>query len=123
MKLLAMLKAAFSSAPRRAPADCAQLIRSGEALLVDVRESGEWAEGVADKAALLAMSDLTGPRAAWGPFLAKVKDREIFLYCASGTRSGLAARLLAAEGIRATNTGGLGDWLAAGWPVSKPRSR
>ena len=46
--------------------------------------------------------------------------REILLYCASGGRSGMAARMLVAEGVRAANTGGLADWLDAGWPVVKP---
>lgn len=121
MNPLKMLKSLFTSAPRLAPADCAHRVRSGEALLIDVREPGEWAGGVAERALLLPLSDLTGSRAQWQPFLAKAGDREVFLYCASGGRSGLAARILAAEGVRAANTGGLAEWLDAGWPVAKAR--
>ena len=120
MNPFSMLKAAFRSAPSCAPADCAGRVRNGEALLVDVREPDEWADGVADSAILLSFSDFTGARAQWAGFLAGVKGREVLLYCASGARSGFAARVLSAEGIRATNTGGLGDWAAAGWPVSAP---
>jgi rhodanese-related sulfurtransferase len=120
MNLLKMLKSMFTSAPRFSPAECAHRIRSGEALLVDVREPGEWAGGVADRAALLPLSDLTGARVQWKKFLAETGDREVLLYCASGGRSGMAARILVAEGVRAANTGGLADWLAAGWPVAKP---
>ena len=120
MNLLKMLKSFFTSAPRLAPADCARQIRPGEALLIDVREPGEWANGVADCALLLPLSDLTGNRAKWQPVLAEARDRAVFLYCASGGRSGMAARILVAEGVRAANTGGLADWLAAGWPAAKP---
>ena len=108
------------------PADCASRIRNGEALLVDVREPAEWAGGVAESAKLLSFSDLNGPRAQWKQFLAEAKDREILLYCASGARSGMAARLLVSEGVRAANKGGIGDWLDAGWPMiklSKSRSK
>ncbi|MBI3886717.1 MAG: hypothetical protein HY302_13445, partial [Opitutae bacterium] len=87
---------------------------------IDVREPAEWAGGVAQSATLLAFSDLTGPRAQWKQFLADAAGREVLLYCASGSRSGLAARILVAEGVRAANTGGLADWRAAGWPVARP---
>lgn len=120
MKFLKLLKALFTSAPRAAPSDCAARVRSGEALLIDVREPGEWAGGVAHSATLLAFSDLTGQRAQWRQFLAAVGRREVLLYCASGSRSGLAARILVAEGVRAANTGGLADWRASGWPVARP---
>ncbi len=115
-----MFKFMFTSAPRVAPADCASRIRNGEAFLVDVREPGEWADGVAQSAKLLAFSDLTGARTQWRQFLIEAKDREVLLYCASGARSGMAARMLVAEGVRAANTGGLGDWIGAGWPVARP---
>jgi rhodanese-related sulfurtransferase len=120
MNIFKILKSLFTSAPRLAPADCARRIRAGEALLVDVREPGEWAGGVAQSAHLLSLSDLTGARVAWTPFLAEAKGREILVYCAAGGRSGIAARLLTAEGVRAANTGGLGDWRKAGWPVGAP---
>ena len=120
MSLLTLFKAMFTSAPRATPADCAARVRSGEALLVDVREPGEWSGGVAHSAKLLPLSDLTGARTQWKPFLADAAGREILLYCAAGGRSGLAARLLTVEGFRAANTGGLSDWAAAGWPVAKP---
>ena len=119
MSFLKMFKAMFTSAPRCAPSDCAARVRNGEALLVDVREPGEWTAGVAQSAKLLSFSDLTGARTQWKPFLAGAAGREIFLYCASGRRSGLAARILVSEGVRATNTGGLADWLDAGWPGAK----
>jgi len=121
MNLLKTMKALFTSAPRLAPADCCARVRAGEALLVDVREADEWHQGVAQHARLLPLSDLTGDRAQWRTFLAEAKNREILLYCASGGRSGLAARVLTQEGFRTANTGGLSDWAAAAWPVVRPK--
>jgi rhodanese-related sulfurtransferase len=123
MNLLKMLKSLFTSAPQLSPAECAHRVRSGAALLIDCREPGEWSGGVAQSATLLSFSDLTGARRQWAPFLAEATGKEVLLYCASGSRSGLAARILVAEGVRAANTGGLADWLAAGWPVARPRHR
>ena len=120
MNLFKMLKSLFTSAPRLAPRECADRIRSGEALLIDVREPSEWSSGVAQHAVMLSFSDLTGCRTQWKPFLADKSGKELLLYCASGGRSGMAARILAGEGFRAANTGGIGDWVNAGWPVVKP---
>lgn len=124
MSFLKTLKNMVTPAPRATPADSIARLRSGKALLVDVREPGEWTSGVAHSAVLLPLSDLTGPRVKWKPFLADVADRELLLYCASGARSRMAANLLAAEGFRAANAGGFSDWTQAGWAVEKPgRSR
>ncbi|OHE89123.1 MAG: hypothetical protein A3G75_09820 [Verrucomicrobia bacterium RIFCSPLOWO2_12_FULL_64_8] len=106
---------------RVAPAEAAQLVREQKAVLVDVRETEEWAAtGVAKPAAMLSFIDLTGPRDQWTPFLRQVGDREIILYCRSGARSGVAARLLAAEGFKTADLGTLRSWHRAGLPVCKP---
>ncbi len=121
MSLLKSLKSMFTPAPRVSLADAAARVRSGDALLVDVREPSEWSAGVAKGAALLPLSDLGGARTRWKDFLARAGDREVLLYCASGMRSGSAARILAGEGFNAANTGGLADWVSSGWPVVKPK--
>jgi rhodanese-related sulfurtransferase len=104
-----------------APTEAAQLVADGKAVLVDVREPDEWADGVAAPGELLALSDLQGARQTWKPFLEKNRDKELILYCRSGGRSGRAAQLLASEGFRTTNAGGFGDWARAGLPVRKPK--
>ena len=124
MNPLKMMKALFTSAPRLIPSECAARVHSGEAFLVDVREPGEWAAGVAHSARCIPLSDLTGSRTQWKKFLQEAAGREVLLYCASGGRSGMATRILTAEGVRAANTGGLSDWIDAGWPLAKQaRSR
>ncbi len=126
MSLLSRLSSLLSGGDtpgvrRVAPAEAAQLVREKKAVLVDVREPAEWAGGVAQKAVLLPLSDLTGARRQWQPFLDQVAGREILLYCHSGSRCGLAARILSAEGFKVANAGTLGAWHRAGLPVCKPK--
>lgn len=123
MSLLKTLKAMFTSAPRATPAEHSASLRAGTALLVDVREPREWTSGVAQSAALLPLSDLTGARQQWADFLAKNSGRELLVYCASGGRSAIAARILVSEGFRAANAGGFSEWAGAGWPVVKPSGK
>lgn len=121
MNFLRLITSAFQSVPRVRPAEAAPRIRAAEAILIDVREPGEWEAGVAEGAELLPLSDLGGRRERWRPFLEKHAGRELLCYCAAGGRSGIAARTLAAEGFRAANAGSLGEWSGAGWPVVPPR--
>lgn len=120
MNPLKLLTSMFTAAPRLQPSACAERVRSRAALLVDVREPGEWTTGVARDAALLPLTDLTGRRALWRPFLEANRDRELLFYCKSGGRSAIAARILAAEGFRTANVGRLADWSAAGWLIVAP---
>lgn len=123
MNPLKFFKAMLTPVPRLTPADCAARIHAGEALLIDVREAREWTDGVAQHAALLPLSDLQGARTQWAPSLARAGQRELLIYCAVGGRAGIAAKLLAAEGFKVANTGGLTDWLNADWPLVKPPAR
>ena len=93
-------------------------VKSGAAVLIDVREAADWAEtGVAEPAVLLALSDLRGARAQWKPFLEKNRGKLLLLSCRSGGRSGQAAAILAKEGFRTANVGGFRDWQAVGLPT------
>ncbi len=98
-------------------------LQAGTAVLVDIREPAEWTSGVARQSALLPYSDLRGDKAQWLPFLEKHRGQKLLLYCASGTRSGLAARQLRRDGFNAVNAGSLRDWDKAGWPVCSPPQR
>lgn len=101
-------------------AEAARRVAAREALLIDVREAAEWADGVAAPAYLAPLGDLQGSRRKWGLVLAELNGREALLYCASGTRSATAAQLLRREGHRATNIGAFRDWQRAGLPVRHP---
>lgn len=110
--------ATAAEVPDVAPADAAARVQAGTAVLVDVREPAEWKDtGVVATAHLLALSDLRGEREQWKAFLEAHRDQELILYCRSGNRSGQAAQILAAEGFRVANAGGLRDWIAADQPT------
>jgi len=122
--LLLLLPLAFlgwlfwRSRPEVRPPELLADLRSGRALLVDVREPGEWASGTARGAALLPLSDLRGDRRQWDGFLARHPGRPLFLYCQSGARSAMAAARLRRAGVDARNAGSLAAVTAAGWPTS-----
>lgn len=97
-----------------------RLVKEGKAVLIDVREPKEWAGGVAAPAHLLSIGDLKAKSDSWKAFLKQHADKELILYCQAGGRAGTAAGLLAADGLRTANLGGLSSWRAAGLPVRQP---
>ena len=102
------------------PAEAAQLVAAGKAVLVDIREPREWkASGVAAPAVLLPTSDFNGPQTQWKDFLATTGDKQVLLYCGSGGRANTIGKALAAKGIAVANVGGFRDWAKAGLPVRK----
>jgi rhodanese-related sulfurtransferase len=119
--LMSSLISPGANIPVLTPAEAAEQLKAGVAVLIDVRESDEWAEtGVAEPAVLLALSDLRGERTTWKAFLEKNRDKALLLYCRSGGRSAKAAELLAKEGFKTANAGGFKAWSDAGLPVRKP---
>jgi rhodanese-related sulfurtransferase len=119
--LLATASLLFAAdAPKLTPAQAAQRVAAGTAVLVDCREPSEWADtGVAAPAVLLAKSDFDGAQKDWKPFLAKNAGKEIILYCRSGGRSAEVAAALAEKGVKSANIGGIRDWTKAGLPTRK----
>jgi rhodanese-related sulfurtransferase len=105
------------------PAQAAQLVADGKAVLIDVREPAEWLEsGVAAPAVLLPKSEFDAGRLGeWKDFLARVGDKEIITYCRSGKRSAAVAEALAKEGHKVANAGGFKDWQEAGLPVRQAK--
>jgi rhodanese-related sulfurtransferase len=88
--------------------------RSGEAVLLDVREADEYSAGHA-------------PGSTWQPLIAiaagadlpeTAAGRPLLAICRSGNRSQRAAALLAARGMAVLNvSGGMSAWAAAALPV------
>jgi len=118
---LFVLRPVLFGGPRVKPEEAADQLKTGKAVLIDVREPDEWAEsGVAEPAVLLALSDLRGERKQWKPFLEKNRDKTLLLYCRSGNRSGQAMTILVKEGFKADNAGSFSAWKSAGLPVRSP---
>lgn len=79
-------------------------IRAGAAV-IDVRTPDEFEDGHYEGARNIPVNLLEARLAELGP-----KDKPVIVYCASGARSALAARILKGAGFRdVTNAGGFSD--------------
>ncbi|HEY3073925.1 MAG TPA: rhodanese-like domain-containing protein [Burkholderiales bacterium] len=99
------------------PTQATQLINREDALVVDVRDPGEFAAGHVLGAKNLPLARLESP----GADLAKRKDRPVIVYCDGGERAAKAAAALKRQGFtRVVNlSGGISAWQQAGLPVEK----
>jgi len=87
-------------------------LAQGDALVVDVREAGEYRPGHVPGAQNVPLSALPDRL----PELPK--DQPVYVICQAGGRSAQATELMRAVGIDATSvTGGTGAWIEAGRPV------
>jgi rhodanese-related sulfurtransferase len=117
----AMLAAAREAVPAITPADAADLVKTGDAVIVDVRDGTEVAASGKIKGALAISRGLLEFRA--DPELpthdaALRKDRPVILYCGSGGRAALAGKTLLDLGFTdVRNAGGFKDLVAAGLPT------
>ncbi len=104
------------------PADAAEELASGRAVLVDVRQSSEWEQGHIDRSVpaprgiLEFFADPTSPRHNEE----LDANRRMIVVCHSGARAALAAATLQDMGFQdvAILEGGLAAWMAAGLPVT-----
>lgn len=87
-------------------------IKSGKAILVDVRGDDEWSSGHAKGAQHLSVDRIMA-----GELPIKETGVKVYLYCASGGRAGRAENALKAKGFSTENLGGLNDWRSAGGEV------
>jgi rhodanese-related sulfurtransferase len=94
-----------------------RLINTGNTLLVDVRETAEYAGGRLPGAIHIPLSQLDSRRDE----LARHTAKTVVAYCASGNRSRMAGRALARIGFKDIGhlQGGYRAWKDAGLPVEK----
>ena len=106
-----------SGGPWVNPAQATHLINREDALMVDVREPGEYGTGHILGAKNVPLARLEDG----GSDLGKRKDRPLIVYCDTGNRSAKAISALKKHGFaRVMNlSGGLGAWQQAGLPVEK----
>lgn len=87
------------------PAEVERQLADGQAILLDVRDADEWAEGHVPGSVWIPLQALPG-RLAQLP-----KDRTIYVICHSGGRSARAVQFLKANGYAARNVaGGIMKW-------------
>jgi DMSO/TMAO reductase YedYZ molybdopterin-dependent catalytic subunit/rhodanese-related sulfurtransferase len=103
--------APHAAAPEVGARAAAALLDAG-ALLLDVREPGEWQAGHVAQALLLPMGQVARHRSGLP------QDRRIVVACRSGGRSAAVAEALRAWGFDAVNlSGGMTAWAVAGLPA------
>ena len=116
-----LMSAARAAVPAITPAEAAALVKSADALIVDVRDGTEVKASGKVKGAVAVSRGLLEFRAdpdspAHLPEFRK--DRPILLYCASGGRSALAGKTLRDMGFSdVRNLGGFKDWVDSGGEV------
>ena len=95
----------------------ARLAGNPRAVLIDVREDAEWANGHAAEASHLGRGVLERDIEKMFP----ESSRELILYCGGGYRSALACDVAQRMGYKnvASLVGGYKAMLAAGWPMAK----
>lgn len=101
----------FAKVPSVDGATARDLVREG-AVLLDVRESGEWNAGHAPQAAHLPLGRIAEASK-------KVRDgKQVVVVCRSGNRSRSATKALISMGYDAINlSGGMHAWASAGGQV------
>lgn len=89
--------------------------QSSGALLIDVREADEYAQGHAPGSTLIPLGQLAQRLQE----IARYKDKPVVLICHSGRRSAQALKLLEGAGFSAAANveGGMIAWQQAGLPV------
>ena len=90
-------------------------MKSGKAVIIDVREKDELSSGWVKNALWLPMSH-TG-KGEWLTNLKKIsKDKKIYLYCRSGNRAGSLKSILSKKGLAVENLGGFSELKAQDIP-------
>ncbi len=113
-----LLAEANASIQKLSPAEAGEKIRSGDVLVLDVRDAAEVQQSGKIKGALNVSRGLLEFRADpdspyYNPALQK--DKTILLHCASGGRSALAAKTLQDMGYTSVfNIGGFKELIESG---------
>ena len=90
-------------------------LQNNTALLIDVREPDEFAEGHAENAKNIPLGDIEA-----GKLTEANKTVKIYVYCRSGKRAGVAKTALEKQGYtNVENLGGLSDWREIGGRTAK----
>ena len=98
------------------PQQVEQRIKESKPLVIDVRESYEYATGHIKGSKLIPLRGLASKVNALGS-----KDREIIVVCQSGGRSSHAAHQLSGLGFTKVSDmrGGMSGWSRSGLPVER----
>ena len=119
-----MMEAANAAVPKITPAQAREMIAKGNTLVVDVRDAPEVEKSGKVAGAVHVSRGMLEFRAdPESPYHDKnfAKDKTVILYCASGGRSALAAKVLRDMGYdQVYNVGAFKDWAESGGTIEKP---
>ena len=95
--------------------EASELIKNVSPLILDVRSPAEYESGHIDNSKLLPVQVFAENIGS----LEQYKDEDILVYCASGNRSTVAARMLIDAGFTKVYNlrHGIGDWMRSGKPI------
>ena len=101
------------------PVQATLLINREDAIILDVREQGDYAKGHIPNARHIPLSDFARRSAE----MEKWKGHPVILCCASGARSGSAGAQLRKAGFDKVYNlrGGMMEWEKAGQPISRKK--
>jgi rhodanese-related sulfurtransferase len=114
-----MLASANAAVPKVDAGEARRLVEEQGALLVDVRDAPELAQGKLKGAVNVSRGMIEFRADAAKPYHdAEFRtDRPVVLYCASGGRAALSGKVLKDMGYEAYNLGGFKDAAEAGFPT------
>ncbi len=117
MLLWPMLKRSASGVANLTPTEAVLLMNRSNAVVVDVREATEYAQGHIADAKHIPLAQL-GERLKE---LTRYKEKPVLLHCQGGVRSAKACDLLAKQGFTKLYNlqGGINAWQQAKLPVVK----
>lgn len=119
-----LMEAATAAVPKITPAQAREMIAKGNTLVLDVRDAPELEKSGKIAGAVHHSRGMLEFRAdPESPYFDKnfAKDKTIIVYCASGGRSALAAKLLKEMGYgQVYNLGAFKDWAESGGAIEKP---
>lgn len=97
--------------------EAASLIANISPVILDVRTPQEYSSGHMENSILIPVQEL---QQRWQE-LAKYKDEDVFIYCATGNRSTVAAKILIDNGFNRIHNlrYGVFDWARKGYPVTR----
>jgi rhodanese-related sulfurtransferase len=104
--------------------DAWEAVATGSAILVDVREESEVAEGMASPAFWMPLSILDSDPDRWRTLLASLPNgKTLIFYCAHGARAYRAAANAAGLGYPTARMAPFSEWVRAGLPIRIPTPR
>lgn len=90
----------------------------GKAIIIDVREEDEVKEGMIKGAHWIPLSRIEKDKKNEIEGIKNLaSNKNIFLYCRSGKRSGKVQSYLNDSGIKSSNIGGFSELVSAGFPT------